>query len=53
MRLIIEKSDSSIYDKFPVIKVVTELMDEKELEALDGTLSDFEDNPGLTKNDIK
>ena len=53
MRLIIEKSDSSIYDKFPVIKVVTELMDERELEALDGTLSDFEDNPGLTKNDIK
>ena len=31
MRLIVEKSDSSIYDKFPVIRVVTELMNEKEL----------------------
>ena len=53
MRLIVEKSDSSIYDKFPVIKVITELMNEKELQALDGSLSDFEDNPSLTKNDIK
>ena len=53
MRLIVEKSDSTIYDKFPIIKVVTELMNEQELAALDGTLSDFEDNPPLTKNDIK
>lgn len=42
-----------IYDKFPVIKIVTELMTQKEMDALDGSLSDFEDNPSLSKKDVK
>jgi len=51
-RLIVEQTNSAIYDKFPVIRVNTELMTQKELDAIDGTLSDFEDNPPLSKKDI-
>ena len=29
------------------------LMSQKEMDALDGTLDDFEDNPPLSKKDIK
>ncbi len=52
-RLLVDQTNSSIYDKFPVIKVTTEMMTQKELDALDGSLSDFEDNPPLSKKDIK
>ena len=48
-----EQTNSAIYDKFPVVKVITELMSEEELNALDGTLDDFNDNPPLSKNDRK
>ncbi len=40
-RIIVEQTNSQIYDKFPVIKVVTELMSQEEQDALDGTLDDF------------
>ena len=52
-RLLVEQTNSAIYDKFPVIRVKTEMMTQKELDALDGSLSDFEDNPPLSKKDIK
>ena len=52
-RLVIEQSNSAIYDKFPVIRVTTELMTQAEMDAMDGTLSDFEDNPPLTKKDVR
>ena len=52
-RLMVEQTNSMIYDKFPVIKIVTELMTQKEMDALDGSLSDFEDNPPLSKKDVK
>lgn len=52
-RLLVEQTNSAIYDKFPVVKVVTELMTQQEMDAIDGTLSDFEDNPPLTKKDIE
>ena len=52
-RLIVEQTNSAIYDKFPVIRVVTEMMTQDELDAIDGTLSDFEDNPPLSKKDIE
>lgn len=35
-----------------MIKVTTEMMSQKEQDALDGTLDDFEDNPPLSKKDI-
>ena len=51
-RLVVEQTNSAIYDKFPVIKVTTEMMTQDELDKLDGSLSDFEDNPPLSKKDI-
>lgn len=50
-RLLVEQTNSEIYDKFPVIKVKTQMMKQAELEKLDGTLSDFGDNPPLSKKD--
>lgn len=52
-RLMVEQTTSMIYDKFPVIRVTTELMTQAEQDALDGSLSDFEDNPPLSKQDLK
>lgn len=52
LRLVVEQTNSAIYDKFPVIKVITELMTQEELDKLDGSLSDFEDNPDLSKKDL-
>lgn len=51
--LLVEQTTSQIYDKFPIIKVTTMLMTQKELDALDGTLDDYEDNPALSKKDLK
>ena len=48
----VEQTNSAIYDRFPVIKVTTEMMTKKEEDALDATLDDFEDNPPLSKKDI-
>jgi hypothetical protein len=52
-RLIVEQTNSAIYDKFPVIRVNTELMNQEELDAIDGTMSDFGDNPAYSKKDIQ
>jgi len=42
-----------VYDKFPIIKVLTEMMNQKELDAIDSTLDDFNDNPELSRLDAK
>lgn len=42
-----------VYDKFPIIKVLTEMMNQKELDAIDSTLDDFNDNPELSRLDNK
>lgn len=47
----VEQTNSAIYDKFPVVKITTEKMTQAELDKLDGTLSDFDDNPPLSKRD--
>jgi len=48
---VVEQTNSAIYDKFPVVKITTEKMTQAELDKLDGTLSDFDDNPPLSKRD--
>jgi len=51
--VLIETITSSVYEPFPAIKVKTVKKSDEEIENDDGLPSDFEDNPELSKKELK